>query len=236
MPELSESAEELLESLFVVEHHAPGEPCARQSIADARAEEAVSELAAAGLITRESDSVTLTAAGRQEGEGVLRRHRLAERLLVDIFALGDDLMHETACRFEHAIRRGMEERICTLLGHPRVCPHGHPIPPGACCVEKREVAEPIVATLADLPAGATGRIAYIETEQRAILDKLIAMGALPGAAVTVIRTSPAYVFQVGQTQVAVDREVAQRVHLHVDRPRSAGGRGRKGLRRRLRGG
>lgn len=229
--ELSDKAEEILESLFVATRDRPGAAVAVSELPEPSAPDAVDELVAARLVTRADGGLVLTEPGRAEGAGILRRHCLAERLLTDVLDVGEEVVHQAACRFEHIIRRGIDDHICTLLGHPRFCPHGTPIPPGPCCVENRDATLPVVAPLADLSPGASGRIAYIHTNERATLEKLIAMGALPGADVSVIQTVPSYVFQVGQTQVAVDGQIADSIYVRVDRP---AGPAPGGFRRRLR--
>lgn len=230
--DLTDQAEELLESLFTATRDHSRAAVAISQLPEAPAPEVIEELLTAGLIARGDESLTLTEAGHAEGQGILRRHCLAERLLADVLDVGEDQLHQAACRFEHIIRRGIDDRICTLLGHPKLCPHGTPIPPGACCLENRESALPVVAPLADLSAGSRGRIAYIHTNERTTLDKLIAMGALPGAEVSVIQTFPSYVFQVGQTQVAVDRPIAESIYVRVSQPQ-APAPARRRLRRRL---
>jgi DtxR family Mn-dependent transcriptional regulator len=218
--ELTDKAEEILESLFTITRDDPGAAVPLQNLPEHGAAE-LEELASAGLLERRDDALMLTDAGRAEGKGILRRHCLAERLLADVLDVDEDLLHQTACRFEHIIRRGVDDHICTLLGHPKFCPHGTPIPPGACCVENRDATMPAVAPLADLSEGESGRIAYIHTAERGTLEKLIAMGALPGAEVSVIQTFPSYVFQVGQTQVAVDRQIADSIYVRLSQPPSA---------------
>jgi len=84
---------------------------------------------------RESE-VRLTERGAGRARDVIRRHRLAERLFTDTFAIGDPEAHSQACKFEHVISPELDEKICTFLGHPRTCPHGNPIPPGACCIHR----------------------------------------------------------------------------------------------------
>ncbi len=81
---------------------------------------------------RESD-VHLTETGSRRARDVVRRHRLAERLFKDTFAIDDFEAHNQACKFEHIISPELDQRICTFLGHPKTCPHGNPIPPGDCC-------------------------------------------------------------------------------------------------------
>ena len=77
--------------------------------------------------------VYLTEAGSRRARDVVRRHRLAERLFTDTFAIEDAEAQAQACRFEHLITPELDQRICSFLGHPKTCPHGNPIPPGSCC-------------------------------------------------------------------------------------------------------
>jgi putative ABC transport system ATP-binding protein len=77
--------------------------------------------------------VRLTESGSRRARDVVRRHRLAERLFTDTFAIEDAEAHQQACRFEHIITPELDQRICSFLGHPKTCPHGNPIPPGPCC-------------------------------------------------------------------------------------------------------
>lgn len=72
--------------------------------------------------------ITLTEAGNQAAEAVLRRHRLTERFLVDMLGMQWHQVHEEACRLEHFISGAVEARVITTLNHPTTCPHGNPIP------------------------------------------------------------------------------------------------------------
>lgn len=82
--------------------------------------------------------VHLTEAGSRRARDVVRRHRLAERLFTDTFAIEDAEAQQQACRFEHIITPELDQRICSFLGHPKTCPHGNPIPRGACCESKSD--------------------------------------------------------------------------------------------------
>ncbi|WP_244372834.1 iron dependent repressor, metal binding and dimerization domain protein [Archaeoglobus fulgidus] len=82
---------------------------------------------------------------------MVRLHRLAERLLSDILGFKD--VEEHACRFEHLIDDEAEEAICTLLGHPQVCPHGRTIPAGNCCIIKETEVERVIYRLSELSQG-----------------------------------------------------------------------------------
>ena len=91
--------------------------------------ETVTRLEAEGLMRVEPDrTLALTDAGRELAVGVMRKHRLAERLLLDVVGLDWELAHNEACRWEHVISDHVEERIAELLERPATCPHGNPIP------------------------------------------------------------------------------------------------------------
>ncbi|MFL6162330.1 MAG: metal-dependent transcriptional regulator [Jatrophihabitantaceae bacterium] len=82
-----------------------------------------------GLVHVESDRhLVLTETGRRRAVAVMRKHRLAERLLSDVIGLEWEQLHIEACRWEHVMSEAVERRILTLLDHPLVCPHGNPIP------------------------------------------------------------------------------------------------------------
>ena len=70
----------------------------------------------------------LTPEGRRHAVSVMRKHRLAERLLADVIGLDWSLVHVEACRWEHVMSDAVERRILALLDKPLVCPHGNPIP------------------------------------------------------------------------------------------------------------
>jgi DtxR family Mn-dependent transcriptional regulator len=70
----------------------------------------------------------LSAQGRREAISVMRKHRLAERLLADVIGLDWEDLHIEACRWEHVMSEKVERRILALLDKPLVCPHGNPIP------------------------------------------------------------------------------------------------------------
>ena len=124
--------EEYLETIFALEEE--GIPVIQARLAErlGKAAPSVSEmldrLEADGLIARRGRRITMTAAGTALAEGVVRKHRLAERLLVDIIGLDWDKAHIEAGRWEHVISDDVEARLVVLLNHPTTCPHGNPIP------------------------------------------------------------------------------------------------------------
>ena len=81
-----------------------------------------------GLVSVNSGRIDLTDAGRELAERVVRRHRLAERLLTDVLGLSWAQAHVEAGKWEHVISEQVEEAMVRLLGEPTTCPHGNPIP------------------------------------------------------------------------------------------------------------
>ncbi|MGD0880046.1 MAG: metal-dependent transcriptional regulator [Acidimicrobiales bacterium] len=124
--------EEYLETIFALEEE--GIPVIQARLAErlGKAAPSVSEmldrLEAEGLITRSARRIAMTPAGTALAEGVVRKHRLAERLLVDIIGLDWDKAHIEAGRWEHVISDDVEARLVVLLDNPTTCPHGNPIP------------------------------------------------------------------------------------------------------------
>ncbi|MDQ7991162.1 MAG: metal-dependent transcriptional regulator [Propionicimonas sp.] len=109
-----------------------------------------------GLVTLHEDRhLVLTPVGRQLATRVMRRHRLAERLLIDVIGLEWDLVHDEACRWEHVISTDVERRLVDILGQPTISPYGNPIPAleelGAPPAEEGflDHAEPLSLRLAD---------------------------------------------------------------------------------------
>ncbi len=91
--------------------------------------EGVARLEEQGLLRLTADrTVVLTEDGRNRAEHVMRKHRLAERLLVDVLGLEHEYVHEEACRWEHVISDRVEERLIEFLGNPTTSPYGNPIP------------------------------------------------------------------------------------------------------------
>lgn len=90
--------------------------------------EMIKRLAADGFVSVRNRAITLTAKGRDRAESVVRKHRLAERLLTDIIGLEWHKAHLEAGRWEHVISDEVEARLVEILNHPTTCPHGNPIP------------------------------------------------------------------------------------------------------------
>lgn len=210
---LSDRAQEILENLWVSDK----EKNLPLDVGVLRDDPALKELLDNEYLKMSEGKVYITDKGLKEARSCVRRHRLAERLMADVFSLGKKSIHDAGCKFEHIIYEELEESVCTLLGHPTECPHGRPIPPGKCCEEFRTHPEPVVKSLADFKKGESGIIAYIHTREKGFLQKIIALGALPGAHIKLIQRFPSYVFQIGNSQFAVDKQLAGKIFVRPKR-------------------
>jgi DtxR family transcriptional regulator, Mn-dependent transcriptional regulator len=210
--------EEILEHVFTEREEGRDAPAAILAAStsghapDARATD-LAELAAAGLLSLHDDHVLLTEAGEARAKGVVRRHRLTERLFRDLLDLGGQTMEDQACEFEHILSREATDSVCTLLGHPPTCPHGKPIPPGECCGAFQRTVRPLVTGLKTFEVGATGRIVFIAPKFHDRMDRLAALGVIPGSTVKLHQRSPSYVIEVGETTIALDPEIAGEIFV-----------------------
>ncbi len=203
--ETSEAQQELLEALW--QHEEESRPIEWERFSGDDKQDMVRH----GWLSE--DGHALTAEGKRQAAKAIRRHRLAERLLSDVLGVSDLAGEQEACMLEHSLVEGFAERVCTFLGHPRFCPHGHKIPEGACCLEKRSELDAALAPLTRFRPGEEGAIAYLATGGDEELDKFLSMGIHPGDRVTLVRKSPTVVFKCGNSQFAVDRELAAGVYV-----------------------
>lgn len=185
----------------------------QQALSAAGSPEAFQRLVRHGFIREESGRVVLTPQGEELSQDVTRRLRLAERLLTDVLSLDRNAVDPNACVLEHTISPEVTESICTLLGHPMECPHGHSIPPGACCGRNDGRLSPIVVPLSRLAVGESGRVAYLQLKDHPELHRLLALGVIPGAPVHLHQSFPAFVIEVGESQLALETSIAARIFV-----------------------
>ncbi|MFH1753769.1 MAG: metal-dependent transcriptional regulator, partial [Candidatus Omnitrophota bacterium] len=205
---ITDRAEEILESLWIeiVEHKRDG--CDASVLKD---DEVIEELVKADYIKLSGGRIRLSSSGKEEAKNCIRRHRLAERLMVDLLDIKRGLVHETSCKFEHLLHKGIDENVCTLLGHPNTCPHGKPIPEGKCCKDVKRAPKKLIIRLDELDVNVKSKVAYLQIMDNAAIQKIMAIGALPNTDIKVIQKFPSYVLKIGKSQFAVDKELASQV-------------------------
>ncbi len=174
----------------------------------------IEDLSREGLLSIEDQSrVRLLPKGRQMAEMIIRRHRLAERLICDVLGSHVEDSEAAACEYEHLLAEGITNSICTLLGHPRYCPHNKPIPEGECCRQARDDVKPIVVSCDQLRVGESARVAYFCTKEHSRLLKLSALGISPGTSIRMIQKWPACVVQCEETEIALETDVAKNIYV-----------------------
>ena len=179
---------------------------------------AFDELAGAGLVRLDGGRLELTDEGERRARGVVRRHRLAERLFRDLLDLGEGTMESQACEFEHILSSEATDSVCTLLGHPPTCPHGKPIPPGSCCAQYQKTVRPLVTGLGSFELGARGRLVFIAPKFHDRMDRLAALGVVPGSELRLRQRAPSFVIEVGETTIALDPEIAGEIYVKRVQP------------------
>lgn len=242
--------DELLESLWYAyesEQPATFEMIRKRSEREFTLEE-LEELKRTGMVSADGENgiLSFTEKGEEHTRLLIRSHRLAERLIYDI--LGAEF--ETgACEFEHITNIGLVDAICTLLGHPRECPHGLPIPEGQCCRESADTVKRAVKPLTELEIGQEARVAYVYSKSDQQLHVIEGMQINPGTMLRLHQKMPTYVISIEDAHIAIDDEVAANIQIWADtcefsptsprhvqydrhgepvkRGRSAGGRGRR---------
>ena len=171
-------------------------------------------LASRGLASVKAEWASLTNDGRRLAETVVRRHRLAELLFSAVLDVKDDrAVNRTACVMEHVLSPDVTDSVCAFLGHPKLCPHGKPIPAGTCCRSFSTGVHPLVHPLSRLAVGESARIAYIVPKDPERLVRLSDFGVVPGAKIRLRQKRPATVISIGETVLALDRDFAAEVYV-----------------------
>ena len=192
MAEMHDTTEEYLETILELEEEGVlpirARLVERLGVSAPSVSETVNRLVDAGYTELLDDrSLRLTPKGRELATSVVRRHRLAERLLVDVIGLEWEKVHKEAARWEHAISADVEEKLVLLLGDPATCPHGNPIPGSARAATMRETTP--------LSHAATGAVDVVRIGERIEVDddalRLLAEAALvPGRRAEVVACEP----------------------------------------------
>ena len=177
-----------------------------------------------GLLTVEGDRhLELTDEGTRLATRVMRKHRLAERLLTDVIGLDWELVHAEACRWEHVMSETVERRLVELLDHPTESPYGNPIPgleelgessDGEDFMDNVEPLDTVAGSDADVRV-MIRRISEEVQKDEPLMAALRRVGALPDKVVTVARGAEGVLIGSGGETAEIETEVAS--HMFVRR-------------------
>jgi DtxR family Mn-dependent transcriptional regulator len=210
---LSDKAEEILEAMWIAVEEDKLSALDPQNVGFTLDDPAFKELTDRTLVEIKQGMVHFRPEGKDEGRMTIRRHRLAERLMMDVLNIRGEAGDYKACEFEHLLHEGVDVKVCTMLNHPTTCPHGKPIPPGECCFQARAEGDLGIVPLTEFISGQAGEIAYIQTDDNKKMQKLMAMGVLPGNQITLMQAFPSYIFRVGYSEFAIDTNLAKEIFV-----------------------
>lgn len=174
------------------------------------------------LVVAEDRRLELTPIGRERATAVMRKHRLAERLLLDVIGLDWSQVHVEACRWEHVMSDAVEQRLVRLLDHPRTSPYGNPIPGLS---ELGETSPQPTETHADLLSAAEAaerggrfelrRIIEVVQNDPEVMAQLFDAGLLPGAQVEFVAGEVAGQVEARRdgATVRLDADTAAGIHV-----------------------
>ncbi|MEY2470231.1 MAG: DtxR family transcriptional regulator, Mn-dependent transcriptional regulator, partial [Actinomycetota bacterium] len=167
-----------------------------------------------GFIAIAGRAITLTPSGRDRAESVVRKHRLAERLLTDVIGLPWSQSHLEACRWEHVISDQVEERLVALLGNPTTCPHGNPIP-GTTPNPATQIPLSDCAVGDQMHLARVTERVEIDTEALAYLDEA---NLRPGAHAEITARAPdgTLTIDVDGASVALGASLTSQIYVTVD--------------------
>jgi DtxR family Mn-dependent transcriptional regulator len=121
-----------------------------------------------------------------------------------------------ACELEHMLNTEIVDGICTLLGHPRECPHGFAIPEGECCRVSARYVRQVIVPLSELQIGQTARVAYVYARSDQQLHRLTSLQIRPGSVIKLHQVYPSYVVAVDGASIALDKEVARNINVWIE--------------------
>jgi DtxR family Mn-dependent transcriptional regulator len=212
---ISSHAEEYLEAIYRLERQRgfarTMELARKLKVVPGSVTNTIESLEERGLVIHKPyKGVRLTEKGRRLASTILRRHRLAERLLTDILHMDWSQVHKAACKLEHVLSPEIVRQLEKVLRHPKTCPHGNPIPTkcGGIFEEKTEA-------LSELDAKMRGIIFKIVEEKTEVLRQLQNLGLTLGKNVEVEEKFPTGLLTVslGDESLKLNRKLASIIYV-----------------------
>ncbi|HDQ07047.1 MAG TPA: metal-dependent transcriptional regulator [Candidatus Bathyarchaeota archaeon] len=212
---VSSQAEEYLEAIYRLEQKGgfarTMELAKSLNVVPGSVTNTIENLKRKGLVTHKPyKGVKLTANGQKIASSVLRRHRLAERLLTDILHLDWSEVHDQACKLEHALSPEILKPLEKALGHPKKCPHGNPIPTSCGGIFEEETV-----ALSELGVNVSGVIVKITEEKTETLQQLTRLNLTLGKRVQVENIVPdvSLAIRVERESCTIDHALASIIYV-----------------------
>jgi DtxR family Mn-dependent transcriptional regulator len=214
--ELSEPVEMYLETIYRLSERKgiarTSDIAKRLSISMGAVTNTLANLESRGLVRRKAyRGVKLTPSGETIALRVLRKHRLAERLLTEVLGMRWSEVHEVACRLEHAITDDVVDALERLLKKPKTCPHGNPIP-----YEGGALQQTNAESLTKLKPAQEAVLVSIAPESGALLRYLASLGLTPGVSLRIEEKAPfngPLIVNVRGSRYALGQEVASSIRV-----------------------
>ncbi len=165
------------------------------------------------LVTIDKNEVDFTGEGFKRAKDIIRRHRLAQRLLMDVLDVSEKEAEDMACKFEHILSDEVTDKVAAFLGHPTADPNGRLIPPGDDPQSSTDFVAPLIVRLSKLELGQRARVSFLTPSFHKRFDRLAAFGINPGAEVSVHQRKPAFVVRLGETELALDAIIAREIFV-----------------------
>ncbi|MEM0096531.1 MAG: metal-dependent transcriptional regulator [Candidatus Bathyarchaeia archaeon] len=210
--ELSHEAEEYIEAIYKLQKRSgvarTKELAKELNVVPGSITNTIAHLEKHGLVEHTPyKGVRLTAEGEKLALNVIRRHRLAERLLTDLLEADWSIVHETACRLEHALTEDVLSLLERRLGYPKFCPHGNPIPK-----ENGEVNDVECYPLTSMAANQTCIVIKLLDEKRETLLSLASKGIKPNVPIHIVKAEEdSLVLCVAGEEWTINRKEAESI-------------------------
>lgn len=211
--------DEILEAIWIAEENGQAEidtlrvDC-NHDVGPYELPDSLGQMSEMGLLTIDGKAIKMTGEGEDRARNLIRRHRLAKRLLMDVLDVSEKTSKEMACEFEHFLNQEVTDKVEAFLGYPTVDPNDRPIPPGDQLPEGEKTSvSPLVMRLSRLGVGQQARVAFLTPSFHKRFDRLAAFGLNPGAELGLHQRKPAYVVRLGETELALDPEIADEIFV-----------------------
>ncbi|MDH4261706.1 MAG: metal-dependent transcriptional regulator [Spirochaetia bacterium] len=179
-----------------------------KNVSEIELTEILETMSSEGLISIKNEEVLLIDNGTKRAELLVRGHRLAQRLMVDVLGISPENANNVAHYMEHVLDAETLDAISAFMGYPEFSPDGKPIPHTSG--KKIFTIRPILCKLSDMEIGAYGTIRYIQNP----VDSLSQFGILPGEMIRLVQKRPSFILEMGSTTIAIDSAFAMDIYVH----------------------